>query len=298
MFLLVARDGTSRADCDVVAVRALRRENVLRPIPNVRRLVDDLGGLVTRKRHGSVGRSVDPIGEAVVVEYQTIAARYLRVNEHAVHRVMGQARAVRYCDAHVRAVVKIEIGDVEALPHERFRALFGLAGTFGNSLGAGNGSDERRGKGGGNNHACAIGRRGAFLPPLNKERMAASGIDGHELKHVAPVLRVADLERAISYYRRQLGFDLEFQFEEFYAGLVRDGCRLHLKHADAPIAGRPFDADEHVDACFMVEDAARLAAALAQAGAAFAVPLRNAGYGKEFYVSDSDGNVLAFVQRS
>ena len=32
----------------------------------------------------------------------------------------------------------------------------------------------------------------------------------NRLKYVAPVLQVADLERSLTFYRDQLGFDLEF----------------------------------------------------------------------------------------
>ncbi len=43
----------------------------------------------------------------------------------------------------------------------------------------------------------------------------------HCLTYVAPVFRVADLARSLSYYRMQLGFEIEFNYEEFYAGIFR-----------------------------------------------------------------------------
>ncbi|MBI4192691.1 MAG: VOC family protein [Betaproteobacteria bacterium] len=39
----------------------------------------------------------------------------------------------------------------------------------------------------------------------------------NRLKYVAPVLQVADLERSLTFYRDQLGFDLEFVYEGFLA---------------------------------------------------------------------------------
>jgi catechol 2,3-dioxygenase-like lactoylglutathione lyase family enzyme len=117
------------------------------------------------------------------------------------------------------------------------------------------------------------------------------------LNYVAPVLRVADLRRSIAYYRDRLGFDLEFDYEGFYASVIRDGCRVHLK-CGAPTARdqQAFETAEHPDVCFGVEDAGALADAFALSGAAFSVPLRNMPYGREFYIKDPDGYVLGFVQ--
>jgi catechol 2,3-dioxygenase-like lactoylglutathione lyase family enzyme len=117
------------------------------------------------------------------------------------------------------------------------------------------------------------------------------------LKYVAPVLRVTDLQRSIAYYCHRLGFDLEFNYEGFYASVVRDDCRVHLNYA-APLERdqKAFETAEHLDACFGVEDAAALANAFASPGAAFSVPLRNMPYGWEFYIRDPDGYILGFIQ--
>jgi catechol 2,3-dioxygenase-like lactoylglutathione lyase family enzyme len=117
------------------------------------------------------------------------------------------------------------------------------------------------------------------------------------LKYVAPVLRVADLQRSLTYYREQLGFELEFDYEGFYASVIRDGCRVHLNCA-APLERdqKAFETAEHLDACFGVEDAEALSNAFALSGAAFSVPLRNMPYGREFYVRDADGYILGFVE--
>ena len=117
------------------------------------------------------------------------------------------------------------------------------------------------------------------------------------LKYVAPVLQVADLQRSLTFYRDQLGFDLEFAYEGFYACVIRDGCRIHL-NGSAPLErdGKAFEAAEHLDACFGVEDAEALANAFASSGAVFSVKLRSMPYGREFYVRDPDGYILGFVQ--
>jgi len=111
------------------------------------------------------------------------------------------------------------------------------------------------------------------------------------------VLQVADLGRSLTYYRDQLGFDLEFDYEGFYASVIRDGCRVHLNRS-APLERdqKAFEAAEHLDACFGVEDAEALANAFASSGAVFSVQLRSMPYGREFYVRDLDGCVLGFIQ--
>ena len=117
------------------------------------------------------------------------------------------------------------------------------------------------------------------------------------LNYVAPVFRVADLTRSLSFYRDRLGFDVEFEYEEFYAGVLREGCRIHLKCSASPERDQAaFEAAEHLDACFAVEDAAALAGQFESLGAAFSVALRSKPYGKEFYVRDPDGYILGFIE--
>jgi catechol 2,3-dioxygenase-like lactoylglutathione lyase family enzyme len=121
--------------------------------------------------------------------------------------------------------------------------------------------------------------------------------DAIQLTYVAPVLRVADLGRSLSYYQDRLGFQIEFNYDGFYVGLLRDGCHVHLKCSAPPERNQTgIEAAEHLDACFGVQDAEGLASGFASAGAIFSVPLRSMPYGKEFYLRDPDGNILGFVQ--
>jgi uncharacterized glyoxalase superfamily protein PhnB len=117
------------------------------------------------------------------------------------------------------------------------------------------------------------------------------------LSYVAPVFRVADLARSLSYYQDRLGFEVSFNYEGSYAGVACDGCHIHLKQS-APAARdqAAFEAAEHLDACFEAQDAQALASKFAAAGATLSVPLRHQPYGSEFYVKDPDGYILGFVQ--
>ena len=117
------------------------------------------------------------------------------------------------------------------------------------------------------------------------------------LDYIAPVLRVRDLERAVGFYRDRLEFEVVFVYENFYAEVARDGCRIHLNCA--PPAARDqaaFERDEHIDICIVVADAEVLWTGFASKGVPFSVRLRDMPYGSEFYVRDPDGYVIGFVQ--
>jgi catechol 2,3-dioxygenase-like lactoylglutathione lyase family enzyme len=117
------------------------------------------------------------------------------------------------------------------------------------------------------------------------------------LTYIAPVFRVADLARSMAFYRDRLGFEVEFNYENFYASVCRDHCHVHLKCAPpAPRDQAALERAEDLDACITVIDAAALSSSFAGAGVAFAVPLRTVPYGTEFYVRDPDGYVLGFIQ--
>jgi catechol 2,3-dioxygenase-like lactoylglutathione lyase family enzyme len=117
------------------------------------------------------------------------------------------------------------------------------------------------------------------------------------LTFIAPVFRVADLNRSVSFYRDQLGFELEFCYEGFYAGVCRDGCHVHLKRSGALARDQQaFEAREDLDVCVGVTDAEALCSRFSLAGVHFSVPLRNMPYGTEFYVRDPDGYILGFLE--
>ncbi len=117
------------------------------------------------------------------------------------------------------------------------------------------------------------------------------------LSYLAPVFRVSDLARSIRFYREQLGFELDFSYEDFYASVHRDACYIHLRcAAPAPRDQAAFERAAHLDACAVISAAATLASELAAAGAPFSVPLRTMPYGVEFYVRDPDGYIIGFIQ--
>src|ERR1700733_14033137 len=49
------------------------------------------------------------------------------------------------------------------------------------------------------------------------------------IKQMSPQLLVADMERAIEFYTKKLGFAVDFRYEDFYAGIIKNGYSIHLK---------------------------------------------------------------------
>jgi len=49
-----------------------------------------------------------------------------------------------------------------------------------------------------------------------------------QITGIAPQFLVDDLDRAIAYYCDRLGFELDFKYQSFYAGVRRDGFAIHL----------------------------------------------------------------------
>jgi catechol 2,3-dioxygenase-like lactoylglutathione lyase family enzyme len=121
-------------------------------------------------------------------------------------------------------------------------------------------------------------------------------ITNFRIKKMSPQFLVADLERSIQFYTRQLNFDIDFRYEDFYAGIVKDNCSIHLKSVES--AGeqekRKKNTD-HLDIVFSVDDIEHLYEAFSNKPIKFVQPLRDMPYGKEFYVADPDGYVIAFI---
>jgi catechol 2,3-dioxygenase-like lactoylglutathione lyase family enzyme len=74
-----------------------------------------------------------------------------------------------------------------------------------------------------------------------------------QITGIVPQLLVDDLDRAIAFYRDQLGFAVDFIYESFYAAVSRDGFAIHLKHAPKCAVDRAHRKEhEHLDAYISV----------------------------------------------
>lgn len=116
------------------------------------------------------------------------------------------------------------------------------------------------------------------------------------IKQITPLLLVSDLEQAIAFYVEQLGFTVAFIYEDFYAGIEKDGHSIHLKtDYNAPREKPVRDDNYELDLLFSVDNVATLFEEISQKGIEIVQPLREMPYGTEFYIADPDGHVIAFV---
>jgi catechol 2,3-dioxygenase-like lactoylglutathione lyase family enzyme len=115
---------------------------------------------------------------------------------------------------------------------------------------------------------------------------------------IVPQFLVDDLDRAIAYYCDQLGFELDFKYEDFYASVRRDGFAIHLKCGPKSPADREYrKQNEHLDAYVSVSGICSLFADLERRGARVQKTLGERPWGCiDFYVEDPDGNILCFSE--
>jgi catechol 2,3-dioxygenase-like lactoylglutathione lyase family enzyme len=118
------------------------------------------------------------------------------------------------------------------------------------------------------------------------------------LTGIAPQFLVDDLRRSIEYYRQQLGFELDFVYENFYASVTRGGCAIHLKEAAKTESDRSHRRQhEHLDAFIAVTNAGALHDELQGRGAVITRPLEVRPWSaRDFYVEDPDGYILCFSE--
>jgi catechol 2,3-dioxygenase-like lactoylglutathione lyase family enzyme len=111
---------------------------------------------------------------------------------------------------------------------------------------------------------------------------------------VIPQLRTTDLAGSIRFYTTQLGLTLEFQHEDFYAGIRAGGSLFHLKLVDDPDPSIAYvDEREHFHLYLETDDAAATAAALKRNGVRFVKDLHDTPWGtREFAIKDDQGHTL------
>lgn len=122
-------------------------------------------------------------------------------------------------------------------------------------------------------------------------------IKSFQIKKMSPQLLVADIDLAIEFYTKKLGFDIDFRYEDFYAGIIKDGYSIHLKADKSSIEERKNRKDhDDLEITFEVDGIESLYEELSNRSVEFSQPLRDMPYGKEFYVADPDNNIIAFLE--
>jgi len=118
-----------------------------------------------------------------------------------------------------------------------------------------------------------------------------------KIKSMSPLFLVADLEISLDFYIQKLGFEIDFTYEDFYAGIAKDGYSIHLKSGKAAIEERVNRRNnEHIDITFSVEGIDELFETIKSLLVIVVQPLREMPYGREFYIADPDGYILSFLE--
>lgn len=119
------------------------------------------------------------------------------------------------------------------------------------------------------------------------------------IKKMSPLLLVSDLKHSIEFYTKKLGFDVDFLYEDFYAGIIKDGYSIHLKINETFIKNRENSrSKEDIDITFSIDDIEELYEDLLNRSVDITQLLRTMPYGKEFYVADPDQNIIAFLEEA
>ena len=118
-----------------------------------------------------------------------------------------------------------------------------------------------------------------------------------KIKKMSPQFLVADIEHSIEFYTKKLGFDIEFRYEDFYAGIIKDNYSIHLKSGKPSIKERKNKRENtDLDIVFSVEGVKDLYEELMNKSVEIVQPLCERPYGNEFYIVDPDGYILAFLE--
>jgi catechol 2,3-dioxygenase-like lactoylglutathione lyase family enzyme len=120
-----------------------------------------------------------------------------------------------------------------------------------------------------------------------------------QILSVVPQLRTTDLAASIDFYTKTLGFSLEFQHEDFYAGVRSGSYVVHLKLIDEPDPSIAFvERDEHLHLYLETADVSAVADDLQRQGVRLEQGVHETAWGtRECVIKDNVGHTLYFGER-
>ncbi|MDM4766603.1 VOC family protein [Pelomonas sp. SE-A7] len=115
---------------------------------------------------------------------------------------------------------------------------------------------------------------------------------------ITPQLRTTDLEASLRFYTEQLGFELAFNYQGFYAGLRMGDQQIHLKLVDQPDPSIPYvDEGGHLHLYLTTGDVAELAEQLKARGLKLDQDVHDTAWStREIVLRDNQGHTLYFGQ--
>lgn len=119
-----------------------------------------------------------------------------------------------------------------------------------------------------------------------------------QISNVITQLRTTDLAGSIRFYTALPGFTLDFQYEDFYAGIRAGKQVFHLKLVDEKDPSIEVVAREgHLHLYFETPDLNEAADACRRAGVSLATEVHPTPWGtREFVIHDNQGHTLRFGQ--
>jgi catechol 2,3-dioxygenase-like lactoylglutathione lyase family enzyme len=121
-----------------------------------------------------------------------------------------------------------------------------------------------------------------------------------QISNVIAQLRTTDLAESIRFYTSLPGFTLDFQYEDFYAG-IRVGAQVfHLKLVDEKDPSIDVVArDQHLHLYFETADVRTAAEECRRAGVPLVADVHETPWGtREFIIRDNQGHTLRFGEPS
>jgi len=111
---------------------------------------------------------------------------------------------------------------------------------------------------------------------------------------VIPQLRTTNLKSSIDFYTTKLGLQLQFQYQDFYAGIRAGNQVFHLKLVDEKDPSIQFVEDgDHFHLYLETNDVAAVAAALKVNGVYFVKDVHDTPWGtREIIIRDDQGHTL------
>jgi catechol 2,3-dioxygenase-like lactoylglutathione lyase family enzyme len=111
-------------------------------------------------------------------------------------------------------------------------------------------------------------------------------------------LRTRDLAASILFYTTKIGLTLEFQYQDFYAGIRAGGQTFHLKRVDERDPSIDYvDEGGHFHLYLATDNAEELAKAFKGRGVEFVCDVHETAWAtREFVVKDDQGHTLYFGQ--
>ena len=112
-------------------------------------------------------------------------------------------------------------------------------------------------------------------------------------------LRTTNLAESIRFYTTVVGLTLEFQYEDFYAGIRAGDQLVHLKLVDEKDPSIEFvDRGDHFHLYLETDDVAAVAERLKRNGARLVKDVHDTPWGtREFAIKDDQGHTLYFGER-